>query len=635
MINNNKRKNFNNCINSNNNKEKKDHRKVKVLSIFLFFLLYITSCSKSQKSTTETGEKFEFSIFYSQSVSEINCFSVELIEIQEGNNPTAVFPGFFKTKIGEEKQIEIQSVKVRNPKNGQMIEEGKGSIEVFQEKITVYITTPFPPKRPSYLEIRGFYNPAPVDCAQIYGEFIESGIYENLYAIGRSSIIDPKKQRNAIGVLTLVGKSDTFQTYLTTTRAFPMTIEFKQDENSKFRQFLLCGGIDAETKSVLRTCDILDELNMTIETGPIMNFPRIWGAISKSHDGKIFISGGLDREANIIPFVETYDPTLGIFINIRRVIPRFAAFAFSTEKNLGIIGGINSQGNWEKQVEIIPHQSGDELKSVKLLYFLENAGKFGSCVAESQDKIFITGGVNNSPQIVILKKERIDVGTLEVKVNNINSAKVIFPQGTTELTEYGKISFPYTIKSLYGKDIKFGNCKAVYFEGKLVVATSYGEIYFIHLSKDEIIDAFPEDEGIDILGIKIPPSITEFPYSISKSKKGFSFHKLSENKAVVIGGYDYITFSDRTTKMIIPSDEVLLISSNNDIYRYKTAFPREGAFSFLFEEEFMFIVGGSTDKRSEVIFVGNVEYPERIKRQIPLEGEQKQEGEQQGEGGQQ
>lgn len=598
------------------NKQKQKARKV----LYLFFLLS-PSCGKIQKVMDENVKTFEFSIFHTEGVSQINCFSTELIEIQPGNNPTPVFSGYFKTKIGEEKTVNIESVRVRNPDDGKMIEKGKGSIEFFQDKMTIYIYTPFPPQRLSYLEIRGFYNPLQLDCSEIYKEFLEYGIYDKLYAIGRSSIIDPKTESKAMGVLSLVSFSDTFQSHLKTSREFPIAIELKRDENSKLRKFLLCGGIDEKTQNILRTCDILDESSMEILDGPIMNFPRILGAASKSPDGKIFISGGLDRDTKILPFVETYDPNLGIFIDIRRVIPRFGAFVFSTEKNIGIVGGISYQGNWEKQVEIIPQKkAGDESKPLKLLYFLENAGKFGSCIAESQDKIFITGGINNTPQVVILKKERIDVGTLEVKVNKINSAKVIFPLSATQLTKHGKLSFPYTIQSIDGKNIKFGNCKAVYFENKLVVATSYGEIYFIHLSKDEIVDAFPDDGSIDILGIKIPVSQDEFPYAVSKSKKGFSLEKLSDSKAALVGGYDYITFLDRATKVIIPSDEVLVISADSiyNIYRYKTRSPKKGTFSFLFEDEFLFIIGGSKDGKAEVIFIGNVEYPERITQSIML-----------------
>ncbi len=598
------------------NKQKQKVRKV----LYLFFLLS-PSCGKIQKVMDENVKTFEFSIFHTEGVSQINCFSTELIEIQPGNNPTPVFSGYFKTKIGEEKTVNIESVRVRNPDDGKMIEKGKGSIEFFQDKMTIYIHTPFPPQRLSYLEIRGFYNPLQLDCSEIYKEFLEYGIYDKLYAIGRSSIIDPKTESKAMGVLSLVSFSDTFQSHLKTSREFPIAIELKRDENSKLRKFLLCGGIDEKTQNILRTCDILDESSMEILDGPIMNFPRILGAASKSPDGKIFISGGLDRDTKILPFVETYDPNLGIFIDIRRVIPRFGAFVFSTEKNIGIVGGISYQGNWEKQVEIIPQKkAGDESKPLKLLYFLENAGKFGSCIAESQDKIFITGGINNTPQVVILNKERIDVGTLEVKVNKINSAKVIFPLSATQLTKHGKLSFPYTIQSIDGKNIKFGNCKAVYFENKLVVATSYGEIYFIHLSKDEIVDAFPDDGSIDILGIKIPVSQDEFPYAVSKSKKGFSLEKLSDSKAALVGGYDYITFLDRATKVIIPSDEVLVISADSiyNIYRYKTRSPKKGTFSFLFEDEFLFIIGGSKDGKAEVIFIGNVEYPERITQSIML-----------------
>lgn len=589
-------------------------RKLTVCTL-LTFVLVLCRQVPSEKEAQENS--FDFRFVYSSGVTDVSCFSAQLIEIQEGNVPTPVFSGFFKTILGSEKEVKIESSRVRDPFSGQMVDGGEGKIEVFQDELIVSLKTPFCPQRFSYFEIRGFALRPDQSCGDVHRDFLETGRYDSIQAIGRSQMIDPRKERRAVGVLTLLGSSDLLRHRLVMKRSLPMFIELPKDEQTKMRRFLICGGIDEERNMVLRTCDVVDELSLSSEPGPIMNFPRIFGAIVRAPDGRVSVAGGLDRNLQIVPFMETYETELGIFTKIRRIIPRFSPFVFSTENSVGIVGGINEDGLWEKNMEIIPYSSSGEQRAAKILYFLENVGKFGACFAESMENAYVAGGINTSPELLILKKERIDVGTMEAKVKKISSAKLLtFSRPVTDLPDHGPIPSPQKIKSLNEKEIKFGNCKMVYFEDLIIIATSYGIIYHIRLDKDEISDAYPEDQGVDIVGIEIPPSHKEFPFSTRKSKKGFSFVKLNEEKAVIFGGYDYFFFPERNTSVVVPSYEVLLISrtSPKNISRYKIMFPRKGGFSFLFEEEFLFILGGNERGLAEIIFVGNIEYPERIKK---------------------
>lgn len=145
------------------------------ITYLCIFVLLFWHCGKTQVAKTGAGEEFNFTFFYTEGISNVNCFSAQVIEIKEGNNPTPVFSGFFKTKIGEEKSVKIQSIKVMSSSDGKMIEEGSGTVEIFQDKISISVSTPFPPQRFSYFEIRGFRLDAEQSCEEVYDLFFSSG----------------------------------------------------------------------------------------------------------------------------------------------------------------------------------------------------------------------------------------------------------------------------------------------------------------------------------------------------------------------------------------------------------------------------------------------------------------------------
>ena len=566
--------------------------------ISLIFSTLITKCS--QKETEEQKTKtqdFSFEIIYTKGITEINCFSVQLIEIQRER----IFPflsGFITVDLAKENEVKPNKVEFRSQEDeewqygkGEPIKGEEIKVDIFQDRLTINIKSPVFPQNKIYLEIRGFTLPSPTQsCESVYEDFKKTGFSIQNVAIGRSRIIDPKKENKTKGILTKITRQNKFPSDTTAgitiegdelpdtfdfKIAYPIFSELEENLETKMRKIMLCGGINLEEKSVSRTCKIFDEESLSFEEDEIpMNVPRVFGSATKLLDGKIVISGGLSYDLKPLGSFEIFFPDLGLFLKTTRTIPRFLHYTFSTERNIGIVGGISGNGLWEKDLEVFPISPTENEKIIKGLYILDYSGNLGACFAENKNYIYIIGGIN-SRKIVQIKKETIDLGIIEAKEFEVEKI------GENE------------IKSL-------GNCQAVAFEQRIVVVSSLGYILSFTV----------EQEGLKIQGQKI----TDIAPDLIRTKKGFSLQKISILKSVLFGGIDYIKQKDSSyPTQITPSYELFIISPNGQISgAYRTKYSRVGGVALLTQDEFLLIFGGTKEGKSEVLFIGNINFPENI-----------------------
>ncbi len=549
------------------NEKTKEILKILALS---FILAIPIGCPKGGKSV-ETGKHFNADFYYTQKITNFSCFIIEFIEILPSNEVQPILAGYFTAKIGETSDTKAKDVKVFNKSNGIWESKGDVEIKILPEKLSVSVILPYLPYlRKTYLEIKVLTPQADELCKERFEDLLIKREYKGLVAIGRTPIFDPEQMNQTIGILSPVAESDIFPGVLSSTRAYPMAVQLDQNIKTGFRKFLLCGGMDILTHRVLRTCDIVDEENLSIVTGPVMNFPRIFGAISLISDGRVAISGGLDSLMKPVPFLEVYDPYFDIFLRITKVLPRFKNYMFSTDQNVVVVGGVGEGGVWDRRVEIFPHaitqSKPAEIK--RFLYTVENPGDFGACFAEDDLRAYIIGGIGSAPQITRIYKKGLDAGIVSaetVKIEGIQS---------------------------------FGNCKALKLGAKLLVAGSYGQIYFITWDK----------ESVSVSKEDLPKEVGQ----LKKSKKGFSFIKLSEGKAVMFGGFDYITFQEGQTSAVVPSSEILILSQDGIKQIKRAVYTSEGGWAFLFADEYLIMVGGNKEGKAQVSFIGSVEFPEGI-----------------------
>jgi hypothetical protein len=573
--------------------------------ISLIFPTLITKCS--QKGTEEQKPKtqdFAFEMIYTKGITEINCFSVQLIEIQREK----IFPflsGFLTVDLTKENQVKANKVEFRS-QEGEEWQYGKGEtlkgeeikVDIFQDRLTISIKSPVFPQNKIYLEARGFALFSPTQsCESVYEGFKKTGFSIQNVAIGRSRIIDPKKENKTKGILTKITQQNRFPSDTTSFTiegdelpetfdfkiAYPIFSELEENPETKMRKIMLCGGINLEEKSVSRTCKIFNEETLSFEEDEIpMNSPRVFGSATKLLDGKILISGGLSYDLKPVGSFEIFFPDLGLFLKTTKTIPRFLHYTFSTEKNIGIVGGIGGNGLWEKDLEVFPLSPTESEKIIKGLYILDYPGNLGSCFAENKNYIYIIGGIN-SRKIVQIKKERIDLGTIEAQ--EFEAERI----GENE------------IKSL-------GNCQAVAFEQRILGVSSLGYIFSFTVEQGEL----------KIQGQKLP----DISPNLIRTKKGFSLQKISILKSALFGGIDYIKQKDSPYPIqITPSHELFIISPNGQISGvYRTKYPRIGGVALLTQDEFLLIFGGTKEGKSEVLFVGNIIFPESITaKEIPQE----------------
>ncbi len=563
----------------------------------IFSILLNTKCG--QKGTEEQKNKtqdFTFEMIYTKGITEINCFSIQLIEIQRER----IFPflsGFITVDLTRENKAQANKVEFRSQENEEWqygkekpIKGEEIKVDIFQDRLTINIKSPVFPQNKIYLEVRGFTLPSPTQsCESIYEGFKKVGFSIQNVAVGRSRIIDPKKENKTKGILTKITQKnklssdttglilegddlpDTFDFKI----AYPIFSELEENLETKMRKIMLCGGINLEEKSVSRTCKIFNEETLSFEEDEIpMNFPRVFGSATKLLDGKIVISGGLSYDLKPLGNFEIFFPDLGLFLKTTRTIPRFLHYVFSTERNIGIVGGIGGNGLWEKDLEVFPLSPTENEKIIKGLYILDYSGNLGSCFAENKNYIYIIGGIN-SRKIVQIKKETIDLGTIEAQEFEVERI------GENE------------IKSL-------GNCQAVAFEQRIVGFSSLGYIF-----------SFTVEQGkLKIQGQKI----TDIAPDLIRTKKGFSLQKISILKSVLFGGVDYIKQKDSSYPIqITPSYELFIISPNGQISGvYRTKHSRVGGVALLTQDEFLLIFGGTKEGKSEVLFIGNINFPESI-----------------------
>jgi hypothetical protein len=574
--------------------------------IIAIVLISVANCKqivgKGNKEQKPKTQNFTFEMIYTKGITEINCFSVQLLEIQR-EEIIPFLSGFVVVDFTKESKARASKVEFREigrEWQGGGTEPIKGEeikIDLFQDKLSVSIISPVFPKNRIYLEMRGFTLLDPTEsCEAIYSNFRDYGISsQNIairnVAIGRSRVIDPQKENQAKGIFARITPQNRFSTEpeniiiqgdeLPETFdfkiAYPIFVELEENTETKMRKFMLCGGINLETESVLRTCKIFDEEKLSFEEEEIpMNYPRVFGSATKLPDGKIVVSGGLSYDLKPIGTFEIFFPELGLFLKTTKIIPRFLHYTFSTEKNIGIVGGVGDDGLWEKDLEVFPlSQTTESERFIKGLHVLDYAGKFGSCFAENKNYVYIIGGVN-SRKVAQIKKERIDLGTIEAQ--------------DFEITKLGDNE----IKSL-------GSCQAVAFEQRVVGVSSLGYIF-----------SFTVDQGeLKFQGQKLPDPEQE----LIRTKKAFSFQKVSDLQAVLFGGIDYIQQKDNPSylKQVSSSYELFVISSKGDIlgkYKYRTKYPRIGGVAILTQGEYLIIFGGTKEGKSEVVFIGDINLPQ-------------------------
>lgn len=186
--------------------------------ISLIFSTLITKCS--QKETEEQKTKtqdFSFEIIYTKGITEINCFSVQLIEIQRER----IFPflsGFITVDLAKENEVKPNKVEFRSQEDeewqygkGEPIKGEEIKVDIFQDRLTINIKSPVFPQNKIYLEIRGFTLPSPTQsCESLYEDFKKTGFSIQNVAIGRSRIIDPKKENKTKGILTKITRQNKF-----------------------------------------------------------------------------------------------------------------------------------------------------------------------------------------------------------------------------------------------------------------------------------------------------------------------------------------------------------------------------------------------------------------------------------------
>ncbi len=534
----------------------------------------------------------------------------------------------FSEKITGGDKISIPEIWLRrgSEKFEKCKEEGRGGeceieIEFFPDRIQVFLSLPRGiVQNYIWLEMKGFFLPGEVSCQEIYTGYREAGFSDYLVALGRSQVIKPGSARSSTGIFSFIFRSDTFGDFLASTRAYPVVLNISGELEPD--RYLICGGIDLSTKSVLRTCEIFDKSSISTRVAPPMNFPRVFASATKLGDGRVVVSGGLDPDMKPIPFYEVFYPDLDVFLKLTRTLPRFKHYVFATEAKIGIIGGIGGGGRWEKTVEVFSYRTTEakspeeENEVLKHLFTIDDTGGFGSCFAENDTYLFIIGGVGRK-KIVVLNKDRIDIGTTEVDIKEFGENETI---RTLRETQEGKeISFE--------EPIEFGNCKAVAFGQRIVVASSYGKILAFVKDREEIKkgDAryiYPDEPGI-----------------AHRSLKSFSFQKVSDNLAVLFGGILYTTYQEGGTKVISPSKDIFLITPDGKVKgRYELVYPRQGGYAFMIDDYLIFI-GGTDEEKAEAIFVGNIHFPSAItqlnfskemKKEIS-DGEEKIDGEGKGE----
>ena len=591
-----------------------------VFAITLLSIIFLLGCERKGK-IEEEGEKYEFSFFYTENITNISCFSVELFQVEE-ETFSQLITATFSEKITGGDKISIPEIwlKGKSEKFEKCKEEGRSSecdieIEFFPDKIQVLLSLPKGVVRNHiWLEMKGFFLPGEVSCQEIYTEYREAGFSDYLVALGRSQIIKPGDAKKSTGIFSFIFRSDTFGGILASTRAYPVVLKISGELEPD--RYLICGGIDLRTKSVLRTCEIFDKGSISTRVAPPMNFPRVFASATKLGDGRVVISGGLDSDMRPIPFYEVFYPDLDVFLKLTRTLPRFKHYVFSTEAKIGIIGGIGRGGRWERAVEVFSYRiteaksPEEESEVLKHLFTIDDTGGFGSCFAENDTYLFIIGGVGRR-KIVVLNKDRIDIGATEVDIKEFRENETI--RTWRETQEGEEISF--------GEPIEFGNCKAVAFGQRIVVASSYGKILAFVKDREEIKkgDAryiYPDETGIT-----------------HRSLKSFSFQKVSDNLAVLFGGILYTTYQEGGTKVISPSKDVFLITPDGRVKgRYELVFPRQGGYSFMIDDYLIFI-GGTDEGKSEAIFVGNVHFPSAITQLNFSEGMKEEISDETGKGG--
>jgi hypothetical protein len=567
-----------------------------LLSIsILFYFSLILGCKGAGKKEEKSLKEFTFNIYYTKRITEINCFSVQMIKFEE-LKPFIVLSGFFTADLSKQDTADINNLEVQEKEGEWRKAENEDiKINIRQGKLVVRVKAQLNDDKKTYLELRGFKTDPTSSCESIYQDFRKNGFSDKNIAIGRSKIFYPSRTTETNGILSLVFLSDEFPYNLTLKRAFPLVIELYENIDNKISQYLICGGIDTEKKTVLRTCEIFDTEKIELSDFIPMNFPRVFASATKLKDGKIVISGGLDKNFKPIPYFEILFPEFNLFLKITGSIPRFLHYTFSTEKNIGILGGVGEGGEWKREIETFPLSTTEEEKIIKNLYILDNAGKFGSCFAENQNYIYIIGGVNSN-KIFRLKKERIDVGTIEAD-------------------EYQIDSLNFSPDNLQERIRSIGQCQAITFGDRVLVAGNLGFVFFFTADND----------GLKLLySRKIPGNYTKKLESGDeeiqvKKKKSFTLQKLSFRKAVIFGGVDYIKKQTNTiteTK-IEPSKDIYLIdifqlTKEGGFKEFSSLYTRQGGIAFLLQDEYLAILGGTEEGKAEIIFVGEMKYPSAI-----------------------
>jgi hypothetical protein len=234
-------------------------------------------------------------MIYTKGITEINCFSVQLIEIQREK----IFPflsGFLTVDLTKENQVKANKVEFRS-QEGEEWQYGKGEtlkgeeikVDIFQDRLTISIKSPVFPHNKIYLEARGFALLSPTQsCESVYEGFKKTGFSIQNVAIGRSRTIDPKKENKTKGILTKITQQNRFPSDTTSFTiegdelpetfdfkiAYPIFSELEENPETKMRKIMLCGGINLEEKSVSRTCKIFNEETLSFEEDEIP--PCFW-----------------------------------------------------------------------------------------------------------------------------------------------------------------------------------------------------------------------------------------------------------------------------------------------------------------------------------------------------------------------